>query len=74
MAKHRIYTMAFAGVYEMYIQKVEKKGRTRAELDEVIRWLTGYSQDSLEKQIAARMNFDDFFAQASRSRFSSIVF
>ena len=64
MSKHRIYTMAFSGVYDMYIQKVEKKGRTRAELDEVISWLTGYSQETLYAQIEARTNFEDFFAQA----------
>ena len=64
MAQHRIYTMIFAGVYPMYLQKVEKKGRTQAELDHVIRWLTGYSQPQLESQIYARTNFEEFFAQA----------
>jgi hypothetical protein len=56
--------MAFAGVYDMYIQKVERKNRTRAELDEVILWLTGYSQSQLEAEIQSRTNFEDFFAQA----------
>ena len=56
--------MVFAGVYPMYVQKVEKKGRTKDELDEVIRWLTGFSQEELEAQIAERTNFEQFFAQA----------
>lgn len=64
MSKHRIYTMLFAGVYPLYVEKVEKKGRTKAELDEVIRWLTGYSQQGLEAQIEQRTNFEEFFAQA----------
>lgn len=64
MSSHRIYQMAFAGVYPMYVQKVEKKGRTKDELDEVIRWLTGFSQAELEAQIAERTNFEQFFAQA----------
>lgn len=64
MEKHRIYTMAFAGVYPHYLVKVEKKGRTKAELDEVIRWLTGYSQEQLEGLIEARTNFEDMFAAA----------
>lgn len=56
--------MVFAGVYPMYVQKVEKKGRTKDELDEVIRWLTGFSQEALEAQIAERTNFEQFFSQA----------
>ena len=64
MPKHRIYTMAFSVVYPLYIQKVEKKGRTKAEVDEVILWLTGYSHERLDAQIEARTNFEDFFAQA----------
>jgi hypothetical protein len=64
MPKHRIYTMAFSVVYPLYIQKVEKKGRTKAEVDEVILWLTGYSHEQLDAQIEARTNFEDFFAQA----------
>jgi hypothetical protein len=64
MPKHRIYTMAFSVVYPLYIQKVEKKGRTKAEVDEVILWLTGYSHEHLDAQIEARTNFEDFFAQA----------
>lgn len=56
--------MIFAGVYPLYVEKVEKKGRTKAELDEVIRWLTGYSQQELEAQIERRTNFEEFFANA----------
>jgi hypothetical protein len=64
MEKHRIYTMAFAGVYPHYVAKVEKKGRTKAELDEVICWLTGYSAKQLATQIADRRNFEEFFNEA----------
>ena len=62
----RVYKMAFAAVYPQYVRKVEAKGRTKAELDEVIRWLTGYSQEGLEAQIAAGTNFKTFFAEAPR--------
>lgn len=64
--KHRIYTMSFASVYPLYIQKAEKKGRTKAEVDEVIRWLTGYTQKGLEKQIEQRTSFEAFFAKAPK--------
>ena len=50
MIKHRIYTMSFARVYPEYVAKAEKKGRTKAEVDEIIGWLTGYSQEALEAQ------------------------
>ncbi|HYD14578.1 MAG TPA: DUF2200 domain-containing protein [Allosphingosinicella sp.] len=63
---HRIYRMSFASVYPLYVQKAEKKGRTKAEVDEVLRWLTGHSQASLEAEIAAKTNFEDFFARAPR--------
>lgn len=63
-AKHRIFTMAFSKVYPLYIQKVERKGRTRAELDKVICWLTGYTQAGLQKQIKQETSFEDFFAGA----------
>ena len=66
MTKHRIYAMSFASVYPHYLTKAEKKGRTKAEVDEVIRWLTGYSQDQLETLIEARTNFADMFAHAPR--------
>ena len=64
MEQNRIYTMVFAGVYPHYVAKVEKKGRTKAELDEVIRWLTGFNQDQLEDQIARRTTFEEFFNEA----------
>ena len=49
MAKHPIYSMSFAKVYPLYVAKAEKKGRTKSEVDEIIRWLTGYSQKAMEK-------------------------
>jgi len=64
MEKHRIYTMSFAGVYPLYITKAERKGRTKAEVDEVIRWLTGYSDEQLATLIAERRNFEQFFDEA----------
>ncbi len=64
MAKHRIFSTAFAKVYPMYVQKAEGKGRTRVEVDQVIRWLTGYTQAGLEKQIAQGTDIESFFAQA----------
>jgi hypothetical protein len=64
MEKHRVYTMSFASVYPHYITKAEKKGRTKAELDQIIRWLTGYSQEKLEAQIEKQADFETFFAEA----------
>jgi hypothetical protein len=64
MIKHRIYTMSFASVYLCYINKAERKGRTKAEVDEIICWLTGYSQKQLDEEIKNQTNFEDFFAQA----------
>jgi len=66
MAKHRIYSISVASVYPLYLAKVEKKGRTKAEVDEIFRWLTGHSQDTLEAQLATKVSFEDFFAQAPR--------
>ncbi len=63
-AKHRIFTTSVASVYPHYVAKAEKKGRTKAEVDEIIRWLTGYSQDELEGQLARRTDFETFFADA----------
>lgn len=60
----RVYKMTFAGVYPHYITKVETKGRTRAELDTVICWLTGYDQKTLQKQIDKKVNIETFFAEA----------
>lgn len=64
MAKHRIFSTAFAKVYPMYVQKAEGKGRTRVEVDQVIRWLTGYTQAGLEQQIAQGTDIESFFAEA----------
>ena len=61
---HRIYKMSFASVYPLYVAKAEKKGRTKAEVNQVLCWLTGHSQASLEAEIAAGTNFEDFFARA----------
>ena len=57
MPGHRIFTTSFASVYPLYVQKAERKGRTKAEVDEVIRWLTGYDQAGLERQIVAKIDF-----------------
>lgn len=64
MARHRIYSISFAIVYPHYVAKAEKKGRTKAEVDRIISWLTGYGQNGLEAQIDARTDFESFFAQA----------
>lgn len=64
MAKHRIFTTSVASVYPLYVAKAEKKGRTKAEVDEIIRWLTGLDQAGLEAALAARVDFETFFAAA----------
>lgn len=64
MTKHRIYSISVASVYPHYIAKAEKKGRTKAEVDEIFRWLTGFDQKGLEAELAAGTNFEDFFAKA----------
>lgn len=66
MPAHRIYAMPVASVYPHYVAKAEKKGRTKAEVDEILRWLTGHSQESLDAELANRTSFEDFFAQAPR--------
>jgi len=63
---NRIYAMTFASVYPLYIAKVERKGRTKAEVDEVIRWLTGYAEKGLEVQIKKQTTFEAFFAKAPK--------
>jgi hypothetical protein len=78
MKKHRIYSMSFASVYPHYITKAEKKGRTKAEVDEIIRWLTGYTQKKFEAQLEKQTDFETFFAQApkmnpSRSLIKGVV-
>jgi hypothetical protein len=60
----RVYKMSFAGVYPLYIQKAEKKGRTKAEVDTVICWLTGYTAKTLQEQIDKKHDLETFFAQA----------
>ena len=60
MANHRIYTTSFASVYPLYIAKAEKKGRTKSEVDEIIRWLFGYSQEELELILRQENNFETF--------------
>lgn len=64
MAKHRIYTTSFASVYPHYVAKAEKKGRSRAEVDEIISWLTGYSPKEFERQLENRTDFETFFSEA----------
>lgn len=66
MAKHQVYTMSFARVYPLYVAKAEKKGRTKTEVDEIIRWLTGYSQEELELQLDKGTDCEVFFAQAPK--------
>jgi len=66
MAKHRIYTTSFASVYPHYVAKAEKKGRTKAEVDEIIHWLTGYGPGELAAELEAGTDFETFFANAPR--------
>lgn len=65
-AKHRIYTMAFASVYPALVAKAEKKGRTKAEVDEIIRWLTGYRQAQLDSHLKKKTTFEDFLSEAPK--------
>jgi hypothetical protein len=64
MSEHRIYTTSFASVYPLYVAKAERKGRAKAEVDAIILWLTGFSQEAFEAQLAAKTDFKTFFAQA----------
>ena len=64
MTKHRIYAIPFASVYPLYIEKAMKKGRAKDEVDQIIRWLTGYSQVGLEAELAKRTSLEAFFAMA----------
>jgi hypothetical protein len=78
MARQNIYTMSVAKVYPLYIQKVEKKGRTKDEVDEIIRWLTGYSQEEIEEQLDKQTDFETFFKEApqlnpSRSLIKGVI-
>lgn len=64
MKKPRIYTMSFASVYPLYIQKAERKGRSKVEVDEIIFWLTGYDKDTLQQQIEGESDMETFFNEA----------
>ena len=64
MTKHRIFTMAFSKVYPAYVAKAEKKARTKAEVDEIICWLTGYDPATLQEQLDKQVDFETFFDQA----------
>ena len=64
MKKERVYALIFARVYPLYIQKAEKKGRTKEEVDSIIYWLTGYNKQTLQKQIDKKNDFETFFAEA----------
>ena len=66
MPKHRIYAMSFARVYPLYVAKAEKKERTKAEVDQIICWLTGYGQKALETQLEKQTDFETFFAKAPK--------
>ncbi len=78
MDRHRIFAMKFAHVYPLYIQKAERKNRTREEVDQIICWLTGYDQAGLQEQIEQGSDFETFFAQAptmhpNRSQIKGVV-
>ncbi len=64
MPKHRIFAIKFAGVYPLYVQKAERKNRTKEEVDQIICWLTGYNHAELQQQIKQENDFETFFAQA----------
>jgi hypothetical protein len=69
----RVFQMPFASVYPLYVTKVERKGRTEAELREVITWLTGYGDTEIDAQIAAEKSFETFFAEAELNPASSLI-
>ena len=78
MTEHRIYKTSFASVYPLYVTKAERKGRTKAEVDEIILWLTGFSPEELDDQIARKSDFRTFFAQApemspARAKITGVV-
>ena len=73
MTKHQIYTMSFASVYPLYVAKAERKGRTKAEVDEIIRWLTGYSQKQLEAQLKKEPDIETFIAEAPQLNPSRVL-
>ena len=76
--KHQIYAVSFPRVYPLYVAKAEKKGRTKEEVDEIIRWLTGYNQEELEAQLEKQTDFEAFFAEApqlnpSRAQIKGVI-
>ena len=73
MTKHRIYTTSFASVYPHYVAKAEKKGRTKAEVDEIIRWLSGYTQKQLESILEKRTNIETFISKAGMNPSRALV-
>jgi hypothetical protein len=78
MDDHRIYKISLASVYPLYVAKAEKKGRTKAEVDEIIRWLTGHDQESLDSVLEKQTDFETFFAEApklnsSRSLITGVI-
>lgn len=64
MTKHKIYSTSFSSVYPFYVAKAERKGRNKAEVDAILRWLTGYSQEELEEQLRKQTDFETFFKEA----------
>jgi len=73
MNNQRVFKLSFASVYPLYVAKAEKKGRTKPEVDEVIRWLTGYTQKELDAQLKKRTDFETFFAQARLNPSRSLI-
>jgi hypothetical protein len=71
--KHRIFTTSVASVYPHYVAKAEKKGRTKAEVDQIVRWLTGFSQDELDAHLTGRTDFETFFAAAALNPARSLI-
>jgi hypothetical protein len=69
----RIFTSSVASVYPLYVAKVEKKGRTRAELDQVIEWLTGFDDEALRRHLDDETTFEDFFAEADLNPNASLI-
>lgn len=69
----RIFGMAFASVYPLYVAKVERKGRTKADVDEVTRWLTGFTQDEIDAHVASGTSFRDFFADATLNPKAALI-
>lgn len=73
MTKHKIYTMSVASVYPHYVAKAERKGHTKTEVDEILCWLTGYSQEELTEQLEKQTDFETFFANAPQLNPSRVL-